>query len=300
MRASTKALMAKHGWRVDRAVHNYIYFAFYYPYVWFVGKLFQFLATYLYWFKPINLILKTAFARYHAKVISGADVTKILELNEDISAISDKNKRIVPFDYAYKILFQEPDFIAVMDCPCKKSLKAPDWSINSCLSVGKKNSQFWIDRCGKKYNARKISQQEALDLIKKFREKGYLTQAFFKVATGGSTGIICNCHKDSCVSLRATEFAKKFRKDFSMAADSGYSCLHDAAVCKKCGTCARICQFGAIEINSDARIYKKELCMGCGLCTEHCTEQAIRLYQDPIKTIPLDIDIVKKEYVAMK
>ena len=26
--------MAKHGWRIDRAIHNYIYFAFYYPYVW--------------------------------------------------------------------------------------------------------------------------------------------------------------------------------------------------------------------------------------------------------------------------
>jgi Fe-S-cluster-containing hydrogenase component 2 len=299
MTESTKALMAKHGWRIDRAVHNYIYFSFYYPYVWFVYQLFAFLAKYLSWCKPINLIIRMSFDRYHAKVISGGDAVKILELNEDVTAVSEKNKKIIPFEYAYKILLQEPDFIAVMDCPCKKAFKAPDWTINSCISVGRKTSQFWLDRCGKKYNARKISQKEAIDLIKNFRKKGYLTQAFFKVATGGATGIICSCHKDNCVSLKATEFAKKFRKDFSMSADSGYSCLYDSDKCKQCGICAMICQFDAIVISKDRRLYNRELCLGCGLCMEHCPEQAIRIYQDPQKTVPLDIDIVKKEYASI-
>jgi len=290
--------MGKHGWRVDRAIHNYLYFIYYYRYVWFLYYLFKFLSKYLSWCKPLNLIIQMSFARYHAKVISEADTVKIFELNEDVSAVSDKNKRIVPFDYAYKILFQEPDFIAVMDCPCKKALHAPDWTINSCLSVGEKTSRFWVDQCGKKYNARKISQKDALDLIKKFRAKGYLTQAFFKVATGGSTGVICNCHKDYCVSLKATEFAKKFRNDFSMAVDSGYSCAHTPEKCGKCETCARICQFNAVEFNGDGRIYKKEICLGCGLCVEHCPREAIQLYRDVQKTVPLDMDIVKKEYAS--
>ena len=300
MRASTKALMAKHGWRVDRAIHNYIYFTFYYPYVRFVHKLFSFLAKYLSWCKPIKLIIKVSMARYHSKIITSENATKIFELNEDISAVDEKNKKIIPFAYAYKILFQEPDFIAVMDCPCKKTLKAPDWTINSCISVGKKTSQFWLDQCGKKYNARKISQKEALDLIKKFREKGYLTQAFFKVASGGSTGIICNCHIDSCVCLQANRFARRFDPGLTMNADSGYSMQHDDGTCRHCGTCARICQFEAIALNGNERTYKRELCMGCGLCMEHCPEQALRIYQDPQKTVPLDMDIVKKEYASVQ
>lgn len=293
-------MMAKHGWRVDRAVHNYLYFIFYYPYVRFLHQLFSFLGKYMSWFKPLNPVISMSFARYHAKVISGADAVKIFELNEDVSAVSDNNKRIVPFDYAYKILLQEPDFIAVMDCPCKKTLKAPDSALNSCISVGSKTSRFWIDQCGKKYNARKISQKEALDMIKKFRAEGYITQAFFKVATGGSTGVICNCHKDYCVSLKATQAAKKFRSDFSMAADSGYSCLHDPEKCRQCETCARICQFDAVEFNGDSRTYKKEICMGCGLCMEHCPEGAVQLYRDARKTVPLDMDIVKKEYASLQ
>ncbi len=298
MRASTKALMAKHGWRLDKAVHNYLYFSFYYPYVWFVYQVFSFLAKYLFWFKPINPVLRASLARYHSKVISGENVTKILELNENISAVTEKNKKIIPFDYAYKILFQEPDFIAVMDCPCKKTLNASEWTINSCISVGKKTSQFWLDRCGKKYNARKITPKEAIDLVRKFREKGYVTQAFFKVATGGSTGVICNCHIETCVSLQASRFARRFNSELTMNADSGYSMRHHNGACRLCGACARFCQFDAVVFHEDRRIYKKELCLGCGLCMEHCPGRAIHIYQDPDKTVPLDMDIVKKEYAA--
>jgi Pyruvate/2-oxoacid:ferredoxin oxidoreductase delta subunit len=298
VRQSTKALFAKHGWRVDRAVHNYIYLAFYYPYVKFVYLLFRSLARYFFWFKPLRHVIKTAFSRYHAKVMSFGDAKKVFELNEDIAAASEKNRKIIPFKYAHAILLHEPDFIAVMDCPCKKTLSAPEWSINSCLSVGKTTAQFWIDRCGKKYNAKKISQGEALDLIRKFREKGYLTQAFFKVATGGTMGIICNCHVDSCVSLQATQFARRFDGTLSMAAESGYSVTQDDERCKKCGTCARMCQFGAVAVNGEGWSYDRKTCMGCELCVEHCPEGAITLYRDSEKTVPLDLDIVRAEYEA--
>lgn len=296
MRDSTKALMGKHGWRIDRAIHNYIYFAFYYPYVWFVYNLFRTLATYFSWIKPIKYILRIAVARYHAKIIAFGDTKKIFELNEDIAAVSEKNKEIVPYKYAYKILLSEPDYIAVMDCPCKKALNAPAWTVNSCISVGKNTSRFWIDRCGEKYHARKITQQEALDLIKKFRKEGYLTQAFFKVATGGALGIICNCHIDNCVALRATGFARKFDPSWSMSANSGYSVKHNNENCKKCGICEKICMFKAIRVNNGTWAYDKNTCMGCELCVEHCPQQALTLYQDPGKTVPLDMDIVKKEY----
>ena len=33
MKVSTRNLVKLHGWRIDRFVHNYLYFAFYRPYV---------------------------------------------------------------------------------------------------------------------------------------------------------------------------------------------------------------------------------------------------------------------------
>lgn len=299
MRESTRVLMKKHGWRIDRAIHNYLYFVYYNHYVMMVYFIFKFLSTYFSWVKPFRYILRTAFSRYHAKILSYGDARKIFELNEEVLAVSGKNRQIIPYKYAYKLMLEDPEFIAVMDCPCKKTLHAQDWTINSCISVGRKTSQFWIDRCGEKYHARKISQQEALDLIKKFRKKGYLTQAFFKVATGGNIGIICNCHIDSCVSLQATQFAKRFDMDLSMAANSGYSVAYDETLCRECGTCVEICQFRAIQIHEGHRAYYRDVCMGCDLCTEHCPEKALNLYRDTRKTVPLDLDIVKKEYATV-
>ena len=297
MRKSTRALMGKHGWRIDRAIHNYIYFAFYYPYVKVVYLLFSFLSNYLSWFKPFSPVLKTAFDRYHAKILSSEDTEKIFSLDEDVMAVSERNKRIVPFRYAYKILFEEPDYIAVMDCPCKLALGAPEWSVNSCISVGRKTSQFWLDRCGSKYHARRISQAEALELIRAFREKGYLTQAFFKVATGGSSGVICNCHIDSCVSLKATQLARRFKGSLSMTAASGYSVRREAALCQNCGTCASYCQFQAMRLVGGAWVYDRDVCMGCELCVEHCPQQALSLYRDGDKCEPLDMDLVRADYV---
>jgi len=299
MKESTRIMMKKHGWRFDRFIHNYIYFKFYQPYVKLVYLLFKLLSKYLSWFKPFNGILSMAFARYHAKVLTFSDTKKIFTLNENISAMSPDNKKIVPYKYAYKIIFQEPEHIAVMDCPCKVALGDKDENILSCLAIGKGLSSFWLDH-GKKYNAKKISQQDALAMIEKFRGMGYLTQAFFKVATGGSTGVICNCHPDTCVSLQATKFAKKFSNKFNMNALSGYSIKIDTKKCKFHGNCAEVCPVGAMKVDREKKTvtYDRETCLGCELCVEHCPEKALSIYRDQNKPVPLDLDVVKKEYVT--
>ncbi len=299
MKASTKIMIKKHGWRFDRFIHNYIYFKFYHPYVKFVYYLLKFLSDYLFWFKPLNGVISIAFDRYHAKVLSFGDTRKILTLNENISAMSSDNKKIIPFKYAYKIIFQEPENIAVMDCPCKVALGDKDENILSCLAVGKGISSFWIEH-GKKYHSRKISQEDALNLIKKFRKKGYVTQAFFKVATGGSTGIICNCHPDTCVSLKATKLANKFDKKLSMTIKSGYSVKFNKVKCKMHGTCEEVCPVKAIKVDKVTKtfMYDKNVCIGCELCVEHCPENALSFYRDMDKPVPLDLNIVKNDYIT--
>lgn len=293
MKQSTKVMLKKHGWRLDRFVHNYIYFVFYYPYVKLV-YLFLPALKYLTWCKPLVPIGKMAFNRYHAKVLSVDNTKQILTLNRDIRVISDKNKQIIPYKYASKIIFQEPEYIAVMDCPCKKSAHAPESDINSCIAVGKGIALFWLEHCSK-YNARKITQQEALELVQRFRKKNHITQAFFKVATGGSTGVICNCHPKTCVSLQATILAGKIDKRLSMTAESGYSIRLDPSTCRQCGHCADVCHVGAIRFIDGARTYDQRQCLGCELCVEQCPGKALSLYIDPDKPLPLDLDKLARE-----
>jgi NAD-dependent dihydropyrimidine dehydrogenase PreA subunit len=235
-----------------------------------------------------------AFNRYHSKVLSREDAVKIFTLNEDLRIISDENKRIIPFKYAYKILFQEPEYIVVMDCPCKKSLHAPEEDINSCIAVGRNIGSFWLEHCGK-YNPRKLSQSEALEIIDKFRKKGHITQAFFKVATGGSTGVICNCHPDTCVSLQATKLAGGLDKSLTMTAKSGYSISYDPQKCVQCGHCEEKCGFGAVKFSNGKKEYKKDSCLGCGLCVDECVGGALSFYVDPDKPLPLDLGTIMQE-----
>lgn len=295
MKESTKVMFQKHGWRVDRFIHNYLYFLFYYPYVkilsWFVQSL-----KYLTWFKPLVPVGKMVFNRYHAKVLSHGDTRKIFTLNQDVRVVSDENKKIIPFKYATKIIFQEPEFIVVMDCPCKKATHAAEEDINSCIAVGSGIGSFWLEHCGK-YNPRRITQAEALEIIDRFRKKHHITQAFLKVATGGSTGVICNCHPDTCVSLKATRLSGKIDKNLTMTAESGYSISHDDQKCINCGQCATVCQFDAVGFIGGQRIYDKDLCLGCALCVENCSSGALSLYVDPEKLQPLDLDRIREQSV---
>ncbi len=292
MRESTKVLMKKHGWRFDRAIHNYIYFAWYYPYVKFVSILLKPI-KYLTWFKPLKYVGNFVFNRYHCKVLSADDTRKIFELNENVAIDGEDNKKIIPFKYAQKILFTDPEFIVVMDCPCKKSMNDKEENINSCLVVGSGTGKFWLDRC-KKYNARVLTQNEALDLIRSFRKKGHVTQAFYKVATGGSTGVICNCHPDTCVALRASALTKKIDPHTYMSEKSGYSIKHDSTKCTLCGTCESTCHFGAIRVDGKSWTYDRDACQGCELCVESCPNGALELYSDPEKSLPLDLDLLRE------
>lgn len=293
MKPSTKALFKKHGWRIDRAIHNYLYFIFYAPYikVALVGT--RFLTRYCAWVKPVSLVGKAVFNRYHSKVLTRQDTQKILTLNKDIRFISNQNKKIVPYKYATKIIFQDPEHIVVMDCPCKLAMNAQEDTINSCLAVGKGISSFWMEHC-RKYNPRKISQTEALELIDRLRAKGHITQAFFKVATGGSTGVICNCHPDTCVSLTASRLSKKISAQLEMNAESGYSIQINRQKCDLGANCVEVCPVKALEIEDGTLQYRRDKCLGCEMCVEHCPQQALTAYRDPAKNLPLDMDMIER------
>jgi len=77
------------------------------------------------------------YARYHSKVITPAEFTKILTLNEDVTLGADTTKKIIPFKYANNIILEEPGDIAVMDCPCRMSRDNPCQPLNVCMGVGR-------------------------------------------------------------------------------------------------------------------------------------------------------------------
>jgi Fe-S-cluster-containing hydrogenase component 2 len=287
-------MLAKHGWRLDRFAHNYLYFRFYYPYVRTIHLALPALPHLGRLRRVIAPVGRMVFDRYHSKVLATSDARKILTLDRDLLATSPRNRQVIPFRYAHKILLTAGASIAVMDCPCKRSAGAPAEDLTSCIAVGNDLSAFWLEHCDK-YHARRITADEALALIARMRARGHVTQAFFKVATGGSTGVICNCHPDSCVSLIATRLARRLDPALSMNAASGYSVERAAERCTECRTCGEACPFAAIARDADDWRYDRATCLGCGLCVERCPEGALSLVLDPAKPRPLDVDFVRRE-----
>ncbi len=293
MKESTRKVFKRHGWRVDRAVHNYLYFVFYGLYVKGALLLTKVMVALFSRFEITNFVPKFIFNRYHSKVLSHSDIKKIITLEEDIEL--GKDTSIVPFKYANKILLREPKNLAVMECPCKKTMKDPCQPLESCIAIGSPLVDFWLEHC-RHYNARRITPEEAFEIIDEHRKTGHINMAFFKVATGGSIGVLCNCCPKCCVSLRATALATRIKggEKNIMYAPSGYKVKHDAEKCELCGECANVCNFGATQMVDGHRTFRYEACLGCELCVEACERRALTLELAGGPILPLDMDMIRE------
>ena len=296
MKKSTRNIVKMHGWRLDRAIHNYIYFVYYHVYVSLFLMAGRFLARRFLWLKGLLRHAFTfVFEHYHGKVLTASDVQKIITINKDLVFGPDKSERIIPFKLANKVILKEPDFIAVMDCPCRLARGKPCQAPSVCMAVGRTTAEFWLEH-GQKYHVRKVSQAEALAIVKDARERGCVSSAWFKVATGGRTGVICSCCSCCCGAIEGMRIGRMFDKNLSNIAPSGYSVAYDASKCKSCQKCGETCMFKAIAFSPDnTRIYDSAACMGCGLCTEKCSQQALSLVRDQSKGDPLDVDTLREK-----
>jgi len=285
-----------HGWRVDRALHNVAYFAFYDTYVPVFVRVGGALARYFGGSRIVHAMYDLVYSRYHAKVITPAEYTKILTLNHDVNLGPDDGKQIIPFEYANNIIMEEPQYIAVMDCPCRMSRKNPCQPVNVCMGIGRHYAELWMD-VGEKYHVRQVTQEEALQLLNDARSRGCITAAWFKVATGARTGVICSCCSCCCGGLEGMRIARKLTggAPLTNVAPSGYRVVIDEDVCVECGQCSEICKFGAMRRDAaGVRSYDFAECLGCGLCVEHCQAGGLRLEIDSDKSLPLDLDLARE------
>jgi Pyruvate/2-oxoacid:ferredoxin oxidoreductase delta subunit len=293
MKKSTFRLIKLHGLRIDRALHHYLYFRYYDVYVKYFYLIASAILPYISSFKITSGVLKSVYERFHARVLTEGEAVKILSLNENVVLDSDTSKKVVPFRYAYDVIFNNPGTIAVVDCPCRKAFLKDGGDINCCVCVGE-GALFWLEQ-GQRLNARSVSQAKALEIIKDQRAKGCITTAWFKVATGGRTGVICSCHPDFCVGLKGMKMARnlKYSEGVTNHSPSGYTIRIDSLLCDNCGKCIISCHFTALSMTGGKMEYDISSCMGCSLCADVCKNDAITVIHDKNRPLALDDEIDK-------
>jgi Pyruvate/2-oxoacid:ferredoxin oxidoreductase delta subunit len=213
---------------------------------------------------------------YHGKVLTPELASAIITLDHDIP-LTDL-EQIIPYPTARQIVLDGPPEVVAFDCPCRASRENPCQPVQVCMIIG--DGGFVLDHHPNA--SRRLSQQEALDLLKAEHERGHVHVAYFKDACNDRFYAICNCCTCCCGGLEA------MRGGMPKVAASGYLAVVDEAACQGCETCADLCPFGAIAVNGHAAV-RVEACMGCGVCVDHCPNGALALVEDARRGIPLDV-----------
>lgn len=215
---------------------------------------------------------------YHGKAIPLETAKTLVSIKQPITL--ENLEQVIPFERARDIILQNPDHIAVIECPCRKGMAHHCEPMDVCLIIGEPFASFVIEHHPD--SSRLITSAEARQILEDEARRGHVSHAFFKEAVLNRFYAICNCCSCCCGALKAQ------RNGTPMVISSGYISRVNDQACQVCGECVKWCQFGALSLNNGLKI-DQALCMGCGVCVGHCAQGALSLELDPAKPAPLEI-----------
>lgn len=225
---------------------------------------------------------------YHGKAVPLETAKRLVTINEEIK-IHDLEK-VIPYQRARSIIMHNPDHIVAMDCPCRAARPNPCLPLDVCLIVGEPFASFVHEHHPER--SRRITQDEAIAILKAEDERGHVHHAFFKDAMLDRFYAICNCCACCCGAMQA------HRSGTPMLASSGFVSQVDEDLCIGCGECVPYCQFHALEVVDGYSQVLYEKCMGCGVCTSKCDQEALSLVAEAAKGLPLEICSVMNEALS--
>ena len=234
---------------------------------------------------------KVGFAdTYHGKAIPLETAKRLVTINEPVR-IPDL-EQVIPYGRARALILQDPDHIVVLDCPCRSARAEPCLPLDVCLIVGEPFASLVQEQHPGR--SRRITQVEAVAILKAEDERGHVHHAFFKDAMLGRFYAICNCCACCCGAMQAQ------RSGTPMLASSGYISRVDEDLCIGCSDCVSYCQFNALEVADGVNHVIYEACMGCGVCTDKCGQEALTLVRDEAKGLPLEICSPMRETIFVE
>jgi len=165
--------------------------------------------------------------------------------------------------------------ISLMDCPCKTKRGNCDGPVHVCIGLNGKAEQILTSEKFKHLSPHKIGVDEALSVLMKSHEAGYVHMALTQNKDNRPDDVdyICSCCT-CCCSILSGVIRYGMAPHLLM---SDTTSVTDISDCTDCGDCVARCQFGAREMVDGSLSFNPDLCFGCGLCVSTCPNNAITL-----------------------
>lgn len=217
---------------------------------------------------------------YHGKVLTPELAAEMITLDHDID--SRNLEHIIPYPMARDVVLKSPLNITLYECACRHARPNGCKPTDVCMTIGGSANDFLLDH--NPQSARRITQAEALDILRAEHERGHLHSAWFKNVIGDRLFAICNCCKCCCAGIEGmTKYGAK------TIVSSGYVAAIDESNCTVCSVCVEACPFDALSMETGTTTVNHAKCMGCGVCEGQCRFEAIALIRDETKPAPLDV-----------
>jgi len=209
------------------------------------------------------------------------NLTKLPQLRTiPISQTLDVNNLIAPYEDIKQLINVRTGPIAVGTCICRQE---KDLMGEPCKHSDIRETCFFFGPAAIMYvekdQGRMISKEEALALLKKAEDAGFVLQP---TNSKRPMGLCCCC--GCCCGVLTHQ--KKLNVRPAELFHSNYYSEIDPDMCSGCETCLDRCQMEAIEIVDDVATVLLDRCIGCALCVPSCPSEAITLIKKDIEFDP--------------
>lgn len=201
----------------------------------------------------------------------------------DFSAMTFPNKRVITVDrmieagnklHTYdqvQTYIEKNETISVSTCYCRHAAILRDEDTHGmpndvCMQFG-----FAAEFCIEKLGSKKVSKEEAMQVLKRSEEAGLLHMG---QNMAENTAFICNCDRWHCATINCA-LAKPKPGDFF---NSGFEPRFDRKDCLACEKCIDRCPSGALAVGEEGfPEVDLDRCFGCAVCATGCPQEAIKM-----------------------
>ena len=156
-------------------------------------------------------------------------------------AIESESKKVNYEEVSYWIE-KNASSISVTQCECRRLRRmngegTDDLEGEWCIQLGK-----FAESCIRVGKARRITKEEAYDIVRRAEEKGYVHQ-LSNVDGPDHSVFICNCNWDTCMALRTSWYTGT-----PNMSRSNFIASVDTSKCVACGQCMEVCPQNAVKL----------------------------------------------------